>query len=216
MSDKNHAALMRKIGGSIAHREPGKSVAVKGKNKGAFDKLCNDLSNATGGTMTKALPAADHAGLDNDRTNDFDPAQVIRDLKSGPTIPKIDMVKSIAAVMQKAYDNLGVANPLAKSEAPMGTSSLKATYNSDSATMVGGDSLREQSLVKTRVYGTVVPSAPVKKLTKTQIERASEAALAAGVLTAVETKRVSTCLSMDVQIDSALLAKLAGIGSASK
>jgi hypothetical protein len=177
--------------------------AAKGSGKakfaGAFDLLKTALFGAT--DISKSLQPGEPLRAETIRMNDFSTADLIRGLKATP-VSTLSLIKSIKPAMDKLAKSLGVDSP------------LEAGYGSDSASLTGGAAMREQSL-DGRLQSTVVPM-PVKRLTKTQIERASKAALEAGVLTGAEANCIATCLSMDMQIDPALLAKLAGIGSNSK
>jgi len=169
------------------------------KFAGAFDLLKTALFGAT--DISKSLQMGEPLRAETIRMNDFSTADVIRGLKATPASTS-SLIKSIKPAMDELAKSLGVDSP------------LEARNSSDSASLTGGSALREQSL-DGRLQSTVVPAA-VKRLTKTQIERASKAALEAGVLTGAEANCIATCLSMDMKIDPALLAKLAGIGSNSK
>lgn len=93
-----------------------------------------------------------------------------------------------------------VSKPMAKS--------LEAGYNSDSATMTGGDAMRTQSLDK-RVQSTIVPII-VKPIGKEQLLKAGALALKAGKLTAAEAMNLEYCANMGRKPDDAIMAKLRG------
>ena len=179
-----------------------------GKNAGAFDKLragLRDYVRANGGAehMAKAVPTDD--GLDQ--------AALIRELKAGPKAPaKGALAKSLQPGLDKAAKNLGV-------KAPNLLKSLEAGYNSDSATLTGGSTLRRQSLSK-RVASTTVGGGPVpakpKLLTKSQVEAACMNGLHSGAITGAEAAHVSTALSMDRRVPDELMKKITAIHHGTK
>jgi hypothetical protein len=89
---------------------------------------------------------------------------------------------------------------------------LEVSYDSDSATLTGGDALRVQSLDKSRVFGTVVGGDAVAQptLTPELIERAATAALAAGQITGAEANTIATYCAMGSICPEPLLKKLRG------
>jgi hypothetical protein len=135
--------------------------------------------------------------------------------KTHSTLAKTLGVKAPSASMSKVTSGLKKAQGLLKSmgfDAPAGASSLDVSYNSDSATLTGGDALRVQSLDKSRVFGTVVGGdvSAAPKLTPDMIERAASAALAAGQITGAEANQIATYCAMGAICPESLLKRLRG------
>lgn len=193
------------IGSSATSAEDDAAEAVKKRrsklkktgSRGGFAGLLKELNNAKAEeTVTKALPVAS-GPREVVRFNDgLDQAAIIKTLKAGPTAAQTPtdgaMLKALAPAFDKAAKTLGVTNPLLKSDAPVGSTSLEATYNSDSATLTGGDALRKQSLPK-KIFVKMEPA----PLTGDEITKAASAALTAGAITGAEAKTIATHVALN-------------------
>jgi hypothetical protein len=215
MSDEHRAALQRnlRIGGNL-HVKPDENVAVKiaatttgdadlspvqrkhkerreaeGRNvKGAFDKL-----------KARVQAALANGGVEMSKASKLTGASmVVKAVK----VEHPALAKTIATKIEEARASLGKAMAVG-GDAPVGATSLEAGYNSDSATMVGGDALRAQSLDK-RVQATVVPS------TSDEITKAASAALTAGSITGAEANHIATHIALNggKRCDADLLKKI--------
>jgi hypothetical protein len=160
--------------------ESGKGRKKVTKHPGAFDKLKARVRAAmddmpTAGELTKAL--REQEGGSATYNEGLDQAALIAKLRSGPspsspTKAGVPLSKALAKTIERGYRNLGKTMPI---DAPAGTSSLEATYNSDSATMTGGDAVRRQSLAGAK-----------KKRSPDQIRKAAAQALREGRITGAE------------------------------
>jgi hypothetical protein len=131
----------------------------------------------------------------------LDQAAMLAKLKAGPTAStkpaEGSMLKSLAPAFDKAAKGLGVVNPLLKSDAPVGATSLEAGYNPDSATLTQGDALRMQSLQTAK-----------RKPTNGELLKAASNALYAGKITAAEAMHLEYACNMGKDPDEAIVGKL--------
>ncbi|CAE6714276.1 hypothetical protein [Paraburkholderia haematera] len=177
-----------------------RSKLKKTASRDGFAGLLKELNNAKAEeTMAKALPVAS-GPREVVRFNDgLDQHAIMKTLKAGPTAAQTPtdgaMLKALAPAFDKAAKTLGVTNPLLKSDAPVGSTSLEATYNSDSATLTGGDALRTQSLQK-------------RKPTNGELLKAASNALNAGKITAAEAMHLEYACNMGKDPDEAIIGKL--------
>ncbi|MEX3982811.1 hypothetical protein AB4Y45_27945 [Paraburkholderia sp. EG287A] len=224
MSNQHHAALMRNLGGSVEDNSPGQNVAIRIRNstkdetldhvakgntmgnncKGAFDRLKAGLrayerengsvqSATSAESLTKAL--REQEGFSGTMHGELDQRVLIAKLKAGP------QTKPTAVTLAKA---IGKTRGLLKSmgfDGPTGTTSLEATYNSDSTTMTGGDAFRNQSLAgakpKRRVYSD------------NELLKAGEDALRCGKISSAEAYHLSSAVAMGKHPGEDVAAKLA-------
>lgn len=227
----HHAALIRNLGGSVAHTNPGQNVAVKIRNNTRDETLepARRTSLNEEGTPKTTAEHIDHLhrteGNRGKNRGAFDKLRArVRDAIANGEMAKAVPYKPGDYSIERAMSDLrrvpmpntaGSLKTLRKSMAKVARSmgnatlakSLDAGYGSNSATLTGGSALRKQSLDK-RLQSTVVGGDP--ELTGEHILKAAGAALYAGQIDAQDAQAIQHHVNMTGKCPEPLLKKLRG------